>query len=118
MSSFTEPLYLTPSADGATWVTTRGFSYEIGRLGSDLLIPVPAGTVTDLGTIPWWCGWLASPADPKMAAAFVLHDMLCRDLAFSRTMADVILYEALRVLGVGRTRAALMFLGVRLYAQL
>lgn len=112
MSSFTAPLRLSP--DGAAWRTSREFSYEIGRKDSGLLITVLAGTRTDLGSIPRLLWPLLPPHDPKASAAFVLHDVLCRDPEFSMFMADVIFLEAMRVLKVKRWRCYLMFLGVRL----
>lgn len=117
MSSFTAPLVLTP-CPATGWVTTRPFAYEIGKLGSGLVIEVPAGTFTDLGTIPRILWPVLPPHDPTCAAAFVLHDVLCRDREFSRLMADCVFYEAMRVLGVPRWRAATMFFGARVWALL
>lgn len=118
MSSFTEPLHLTPMPANGTWRTTRDFSYEIGKLGSGLVIVVLEGTETDLGTVPYFAAWLVKPHDPTAAAAYVLHDMLCRDRSFSRLIADAVLLESLVVLGVPKWRATIVFAAVRLWARL
>jgi len=114
MSSFTAPLFLTPRTDHdqRTWLTSRPFSYEIGHKGSGLTITVPQGTDTDLATVPRFLWPLVPPHDPKFAAAFVLHDYLCRWHGFSRVMADAILYEALRVLGASVLSASITYWAV------
>jgi hypothetical protein len=114
MSSFTDPLFLMPrwDHDQRTWVTHRDFAYEIGSKGSGLRIVVPAGTDTDLATVPRLLWPLIPPHDPQYAAAFVLHDYLCRWHGFSRVMADAILYEALRVLGASVLTATIAYWAV------
>lgn len=114
MSSFTDPLVLMPryDHDQRTWLTSRPFSYEIGSKGSGLVITVPEGTDTDLATVPRFMWPLVPPHDSNLAAAFVLHDYLCRWNGFNRQVSDVILYEALRVLGCSATRAWLVYLAV------
>jgi hypothetical protein len=114
MSSFTAPLFLSPRVDHdqRTWITSRAFSYEIGLKGSGLVVTVPEGTDTDLATVPRLLWPLVPPHDPKYAAAFVLHDYLCRWHGFSRIVADAILYDALRVLGCSAARAWAIYLAV------
>lgn len=112
MSSFTEPLYLTP--DGDKWKVTRSFSYEIGKLGSGLKITVPEGYRTDLGSIPSILWFILAPQDPYAAAPYTLHDRNYDEPDFSRLMADLILYESLRVNGYSRPKSALVFLGARI----
>lgn len=114
MSSFTAPLFLTPrwDHDQRAWLTSRAFSYEIGHKGSGLVVTVPEGTDTDLATVPRLLWPLIPPHDPGFAAAFVLHDYLCRWHGFSRVMADAILYEALRVLGAPAWKAWIAYAAV------
>jgi hypothetical protein len=117
MSSFTAPLFLSPRVDHdqRTWITSRAFSYEIGTKGSGLTITVPAGTDTDLATVPRFLWPIVPPHDPQFAAAFVLHDYLCRWHGFSRVMSDAILYEALRVLGASIFTATLTYWAVSVW---
>ncbi len=112
MSSFTDPLFLSPSADRSRWLTHREFSYEIGMKGSGLVVAVPKGTKTDLASVPRALWFLVPPHDPRFAAAFVVHDYLCIREGFSRAVSDVVLYEGLRVLGASRTRALTIYLAV------
>ena len=116
MSSFTEPLQLVP--EGELWRTARAFSFEIGRKGSGLTVPVEAGTLTDLGTIPRLLWPLLPPHEPRLAAAYVLHDCLTATPDFDRRIADAIFLHALLVLGAPRWRAWVMYAGVRLKAVL
>jgi hypothetical protein len=117
MSSFTEPLVLTPAA-GGLWSTGRALTYEIGCKGSGLAVRVPAGFITDLGSIPGLARALINPADSGCAAAYVLHDYLCRVPGFTRTIADAVLFEALQVLGVPLWRVVLIYNGVSLWRAL
>jgi len=112
MSAFTLPLELSPGDEDDLWRTTRPLPYEIGRKGSGLLVAVPEGFATDLGSVPAVFRWLINPADAYCAAAFVLHDFLCADLAFTRTVTDAVLFEALIALGVPLWKARVIHFGV------
>lgn len=116
MSSFTDPLFLTPLPAAGIWRTTRAFEFHIGALPSTLVVAIPAGTETDLGTVPWFVSWVIRPHDPAAAAAYVVHDDLCRRADFSRFMADAIFLHALLVLGVPIWRSVMAFVGVRAVA--
>lgn len=121
MSSFTEPLELTPVGyrnGKLLWATLRPFAYEIGLKGSGLRLLVPEGFQTDLMTMPRIFWPFLPPHDPRYAAACVLHDYLCRWQGFSRVVADAVFYEALRVLGVGWFKATLIYAAVRLWGAL
>jgi hypothetical protein len=117
MSSFTEPLFLFPGED-SLWETAREFSYEIGAKGSGLRVTVPKGTETDLATMPRLLWPLVPPHDPRFAAAFVLHDHMCRLPGFSRVITDAVLYEALRVLGASIFRASAVYWAVAIFRTL
>jgi hypothetical protein len=114
MSSFTRPLFLTPDPHPVRtyWVTSRELTYEIGMKGSGLVVTVPERTRTDLATVPRFLWPIIPPHDPGLAAAFVLHDYLCRVSGFSRVMADAILYDALRVLGASLFQSWLVYAAV------
>ncbi len=95
------------------YVTLRELSYRLG--GNDIV--VPAGTETDLATVPWCLQWLI----PKMGRynpAVVLHDWLCRNSDYSRFIGDALFREAMADLGVPLWRRVLMYYGVRTYAVL
>jgi hypothetical protein len=112
MSNFTEPLVVTPTATGTKWMTQRDLSFEIGLKGSGLIVKVPSGTKTDFATMPRVLWTIMPPHDARFAAAFVLHDHLCRWVGFSRVVADAILYDALRVLGASLFRAWAVYAAV------
>lgn len=114
MSSFTEPLVLTPAGKGR-YRTVRPFSFDIGLKGSGLVLTVPEGFITDLASVPRPFWWLLPPYEPQYAAAAVLHDFLCTWDGFDPFTAHSIFYDALRVLGVGHFKARVMFLAVVLF---
>jgi Protein of unknown function (DUF1353) len=114
MSSFTAPLVLSPGRE-RLWITAAAFQYEIGMLGSGLVVTVPAGFETDLGTIPLFARALFNPADAKCAKAFVLHDYLCKIDGFTRAVTDAVLFEALCVLEVALWRAIILYTSVSLW---
>jgi len=74
---------------------------------------VPAGFVTDLGSVPWWATWLV-PRDDEGRPAYVLHDYHYRTGQVSRRDADGILRRTLRERGYGRVRRWTAWAGVRL----
>lgn len=114
VSNFTEPLILSPLANG-NWRTEKELCYEIGYRDSNLKILVPVGFETDLGSVPGIFRWLISPGDGSCAAAFVLHDYLCVITNFSRVVTDAVLFEALTALNVKPWKKNLIFYGVSLY---
>lgn len=128
MSRFTSHLglRLRETADGrpitrdgrCTWeVLDPALVYEVGAEGSGVRIVVPAGTVTDLASIPWPARGLLPPDGPWVKAA-VVHDYLYvnRGLAgqWSREASDDILAEAMEVLGVPAWKRWVIHKAVRL----
>lgn len=111
MSSFTDPLVITPGKQGR-YLTERPFSFDIGVKGSGLTITIPAGFSTDLASVPRWLWWLVAPHDPQYAAAAVLHDFLCSWDGFDLMTAHAIFLDALLILGVDRWKATAMYLAV------
>lgn len=75
MSSFTNAL-IVEKIKNRQWKTHDGFSYEVGRLGSNEKIWVPTNFVTDLASTPRIV-WMIFPPDDTYSQAAVLHDWLC-----------------------------------------
>lgn len=114
MSSFTDPLVITPDEEGR-YRTERPFSFDLGVKGSRLTITVPEGFETDLASVPRWLWWLIAPHDPQYAAAAVLHDYLCDWAGFDLMTAHAIFLDALLILGVDRWKATAMYLAVVIF---
>jgi hypothetical protein len=99
------------SADGrGTWRLIDALLYDSTIAG---MLVAPAGFVTDLASVP------RMPFAYLLAggighAAAVIHDWLYCCHRVPRSTADAVFYEALRVLGVPRWRAWLMWAGVRI----
>lgn len=100
MSRFTDPLLVTPLADGHTWVVMRDFGYELGREGSGDSIDVAIGFQTDFASVPRPLWWLF-PCWGKYGNAAVVHDWLYWTQLRPKPEADRIFLEAMTVLGVG-----------------
>lgn len=94
------------------------------RLGPGATIMVPAGYVTNFGTIPQWLAWWISPYQLREAA--LVHDYLCNEhfndgyaptySGYSRWLADAVLYEAMARLGFSWIKRFSVFVAVRAYA--
>lgn len=79
-------------------------------------IVVPRGFKTDLATIPrvLWSIW---PPHDYYAKAAILHDYLYENAIGSKKEADLILYEALGVLGMPKWQRKLFYWGARLLGK-
>ncbi|MGH7533296.1 MAG: DUF1353 domain-containing protein [Gemmatimonadales bacterium] len=109
MSRFTEPLLVTPLADGRTWVVMRDFGYDVGAEGSGDQISVAVGFQTDFASVPRPLWWLF-PCWGKYGNAAVIHDWLYWTQTRPKPEADHIFLEAMTVLGVGTfTRYSLYY---------
>lgn len=84
---------------------------------------IAAGTLTDLGSVPRIFRG-AIDRDGKGAQAYVTHDTLCEYLSISRhgrpkkitrQEADLILLDALQVLGLSKTYANIVYNAVAVY---
>ena len=94
------------------------------RLGPGLTIHIPAGYVTNFGTIPRWLSWFVSPVQLREAA--IVHDWMCSEVSwpegkeffsgYSRWIADAVLYDGMARLGFGWFRRSLVFAAVRSWA--
>ncbi|OGV32562.1 MAG: hypothetical protein A2020_14780 [Lentisphaerae bacterium GWF2_45_14] len=100
MSSFTQSLVVSPLADGKTWVLRTSFYYAVGDVLSENTVEVPVGFMSDFASIPRWLWWVFPPWG-KYGNAAIIHDWLYWNQSTSRKEADLILLQAMTVLGVG-----------------
>ncbi len=88
--------------NGSTWSLAEPLEYHVGAANSDNIVEVPAGFETDLASVPWFGRWLVSSWRGTARAA-VIHDFLYsvvgRRHGFTRSQADAIFREALKVTG-------------------
>lgn len=112
MSRFLDELSVTPLADGIQWRINEHFRYESDlMLGAQLLIP--ARFVTDFASVPQSL-WAEFPPWQRYGAAAVVHDWLYWAQIGTRDAADLILREAMTVLGVPILPIDAIYAAVRL----
>lgn len=97
------------------------FSIEIGP-GCKII--VPAGYITNFGTVPRWCAWFVSPAQLKEAS--IVHDFMCNEhfghpsqkkiSGYSRWLADAVFYEMMVQMRFPWYKRTAVFYAVRLWA--
>lgn len=137
MSRFTAHLGLTLLEDAngdpitkagrCQWLVAAPLRYDVGAEGSGETITVPAGATTDLASIPRFA-WSLFPPDGPWLKAAVVHDFLYRSRgtcvlgdfwgrtrpeAYTRSEADGILREAMKVVGVGAFARGVIWSAVR-----
>jgi hypothetical protein len=115
LNSFTTPADLR-MLDRYRWELLADFEYHVGGYPSDEVIRVPAGTVTDLASVPRLL-WVAFPPHGRYAKAAIVHDYLYANGIGTKGAADSIFLEAMVVLDVPRWRRRLVYLGVRLFGR-
>ncbi len=103
------------------WRLLEEYRYELGP-GS--VVTVPAGYVTNLGSIPRFYSWIISPGE--MREASIVHDYMCNEKftdgpgehysGYSRWLADAVLYEALQRQGFRWPTRFSIFSAVRIWA--
>ena len=108
MSEFNTDLVLQ-DLDGEHWKLATPLSYYSGTLSA--LVTVPAGTVTDLASIPQLIANLA-PKTGRYDRAAVIHDWLYTTGLCAKEVADEVFHEAMLVCGVSPWRAWLMWKAV------
>lgn len=113
MSSFLTPIKTETLDDGYHWKLLEKFVYDAGEIGSKDNIIVPAGFITDMGSVPRIFWNILSPWG-KASKAFILHDYLYSTEKRSRLVSDAILLEAMEVLGVNWFQRKLIYNGVRM----
>jgi len=112
MSRFTQVLLVSPMDDGNTWVLMRDFGYEVGEEASGDTIEVPIGFMTDFASVPWIFQWWI-PKWGKYGNAAVIHDWLYWSQSRPRKASDLILLQAMEVMGVDGIRKNAIFIGAR-----
>ena len=88
----------------------------MGSYPSSTVISVPAGTVTDLATVPRLL-WAIFPPHGRYAKAAIVHDYLYEQAIGSKPYADRTFLEAMEVLGVSRLTRMVMYWTVRLFGR-
>ena len=79
----------------------------------------PAGLLTDWGSVPAVVDWIIPANSTKADLPYLFHDLMYyrhrigKDVCRDRQDADGILYEALRLVGVGRVKALTIYWAVR-----
>lgn len=102
MSRFTEAAYVVTgrSVRGRPEVRlTSPLAYEVGFLGSGLVIEAPAGFVCDLVSQPAWTlrfAWGRRVA-ARLARASIPHDLMRRDRRWPKLLGDYVFFEAMGV---------------------
>lgn len=115
MSSFTTPADLR-MLDNYRFELLSTFEYHIGAFPSTDAIKVPAGTVTDLASVPRLL-WVIFPPHGKWAKAAIIHDYMYANAIGTKKLADKIFLEAMEVLGVPKVKRTLMYWAVRLFGR-
>ncbi len=80
------------------------------------VVRVPAGTITDLATVPRPL-WVIFPPHGQYAKAAIIHDYLYDQAIGSKSFADSVFLEAMEVLAVPRWRRVLMYWAVRVFGR-
>jgi hypothetical protein len=104
MSSFTEANYNEVFVSTNTKLFGRtiyridkDFTYYVGYIGSSIAVDVPKGTLTDGPSIPLF--WLKLVkwiwGDEKWFKSATVHDILRRDLRFTRLETDSFFHMAM-----------------------
>lgn len=111
MSAFLTPLRMEKADDESDqWILTDSLIYQSDVAKQTFV--VPKDFRTDLASVPRLpiVFWLTGATSEKAA---VVHDWLYSTRTVSRKMADEVLAEASKVMGVPAWRRGLMWLGVR-----
>lgn len=92
------------------WMTTSDFNI---RLTDGRVIHIPIGFVYDKGSVPR-AAWFLVPRDDRSGiVAFLVHDWLYTEQETTRKEADLIMYELLRIGGMSKFRAKVVYYAVR-----
>lgn len=100
-------------AFGAGYVTTASLQWEIGKVGSGLLVVVHEGFAFDV-SVPWFARWAFNPTDTRYRKAAALHDWALSE-GWDRVAAAALFNDALNASGVGGVERLAMTIGVILW---
>lgn len=115
MSAFTTPADLR-MLDNYQWQLLTAFEYHVGSLPSAAVIRIPAGTVTDLASVPRVL-WTIFPPHGRYAKAAIVHDYLYEQSIGTKAWADAVFLEAMQVLGVPKWRRTLMYFAACIFGR-
>lgn len=98
------------------------------KIAPRMYVQVPAGYVSNLGTVPRWARWYVSPSEGGFVRCFVVHDYMCDEDAdpsdgqheksgYSRWIADSVLYELMVRAELPWHKRYIVWLAVRLAAR-
>lgn len=97
------------------------------KIAPRMYVQVPAGYVSNLGTIPRLARWWVSPSEGGFADLFIIHDWLCNEdqeddgieinSGVSRWLADAILYDLMVKRNLPAQKRYTIWLAVRLAAR-
>lgn len=135
MSAYTKATDWCVPVGGILYQSIRPLSWEVGVMGSGLIVTVPAGTVFDV-SIPQppkrpkvfllWPFWIVpfillklvnsifNPHNPKFLKAAALHDVMLTS-GWARTTSGAEFHEALKADKVAMWRRLSMWLAVSLF---
>lgn len=103
------------SEGGDRWCLLRDWSFDwLGTDGREVHRVVPAGLVTDFGSIPRIYRWRFSPTG-RAAAAFLAHDWLYAEAVEPREVCDRVMLEAMEATGVNWWDRHVMYRAVRAF---
>lgn len=95
--------------DGNFWILHEDLAY---KTGSEEVITVPKGFITDFASVPIVCNWFI-PKSGKYDPAAVIHDWLYFKKEKPRNVCDGIFCDAMKDLGVNYAQASVMYYALR-----
>jgi hypothetical protein len=114
MSSFTSNILLEQLGKTENCEVKRRFSFYSDRFG--LRVTIKKGFITDLASIPQILTGIVRASSPIYFRAFCLHDALYRK-GLPLKEADIMLDEALNILGMGAYARAKIYYGLRMFGS-
>lgn len=113
--------------DKCYWQVLAPFEYRVGAADSNVIVDIPAGFVTDFGSVPRLLWQIIQPVGGPADKAYCVHDALYQApyveidhgnglpelKLIDRAYADNVLNEAMGVLGVDRLSRWAIYTGVR-----
>lgn len=120
MAGFDTPDLLLSTRDGRNFVIERDFTFTRPAEVGGQTIRVPVGSATDGASTPAII-WSALPPFGRYFPAAVLHDAAYRGTTIpvidDRAIADQLILEACRALGVDEDTARILYNAVALFGQ-
>ena len=114
MSSFTSNILLEQLGTTENCEVKRKFSFYSDIYG--LRVTIKKGFITDLASIPPILQGIVRASSPKYWRAFVTHDAMYRK-GVNQKQSDVMLDEALKVLGMGAYTRAKIYYPLRIFGS-